>query len=525
MLKEEVNMKKGVLVVILVVSVLFGQNYSDNVKSVLNKAGSNRAELEKVISHYSENPADSLKLRAAYFLIGNMGEQFYAHFIIADSLNHNLHFNVLDYPNYSKMVEAWDSVEAKVGTINNRRDNTVYDYKVITADYLINNIDLAFNAWQNFPWAHHINFKQFCEYILPYRGSNEPIENWRHYFYKKYAWVIDSVKDKSDPVEATILINNDLRKWFKFDSRFYRQSTDQGLTEMLKNKMGRCEDMTNLAIYAMRAMGIPVTSDFTPYWAKTGNNHAWNTVINKNGKPVIFMGGLTNPGEYKLNQAKAKVYRKMFAKQKETLAAIIPDREKAPPYINRNNIIDVTKEYEPVADVSLILDVPVPDSITFAYIAVFNSGEWKALGWSKISKGNKVTFKNMGLDIAYLPVYYKDEKVIPAGSPFILDKNGKVIPFTPNLQKGITIKLVSTTRKVTKNATDNIDKAFFKKGEKYRLYYWNYGWEKIGEQTASDGPLIFKDVPSGALYWLVKENSKKEERIFTIDQTGKQIWW
>ncbi len=519
------SLLKAILILSLNSLILLGQSYPPDVAEVLNKAGNNRAELVQVINHYSASPKDSLKLKAAYFLIGNMGEQFYAHFIVADSLKHDMHFNVLNYPDYTEMVRAWDSLETIYGPIENIRDNTVYDYNVITAKYLISNIDLAFEAWRKFPWAHHINFNEFCEYILPYRGSNEPLTNWRSYFYKKYAWVADSVKDKSDPVEATVLINNDLRKWFKFDSRFYRQSTDQGLTEMLHNKMGRCEDMTNLAIYAMRAMGIPVTSDFTPYWAKTGNNHAWNAVISKTGKPIIFMGGLTNPGEYKLNQAKAKVYRKMFAKQPTSLAAQIPDYEKAPPYINRNNIIDVTPEYGPVADVKLKLKKPKPDSVSYAYIAVFNSGEWKALNWSKIGKDKSVDYKAMGLDIAYLPVYYKNEKVIPAGEAFILTKGKETIPLVPDLKNRTDIKLVSTTRKITVNATDTIDKAFFEKGKKYTLYYWNYGWQKIGEQTAEGKPLIFNNVPSGALYWLVAENSKKDERIFTIDKEGKQVWW
>ncbi len=521
-------MKKIYHIVILLLLnslILLGQNYPAYVNNVLNKAGKNRAELEKVLTHYSASPKDSLKLKAAYFLIGNMGEQYYAHFIIADSLKHNMHFNVLDYPDYTEMVKAWDSLETIYGPIENIRDNTVYDYNVITADYLITNIDLAFSAWRNFAWAHHVNFKQFCEYILPYRGSNEPLTDWRSYFYKKYAYVADSVKDKSSPVEATIIINNDLRKWFKFDSRFYRQSTDQGLTEMLRNKMGRCEDMTNLAIYAMRAMGIPVTSDFTPYWAKTGNNHAWNAVISKTGKPVIFMGGLTNPGEYKLNQAKAKVYRKMFAKQPTSLAAQIPEYEKAPPYINRNNIIDVTSEYGKTADVKLQLQKPQPDSISYAYIAVFNTGEWKAINWSKIGSNDSVDYKAMGLDIAYLPVYYKNKKIIPAGRAFILSKKKEILPLIPNIQKRSKIKLVSTTKKITKNATDNIDKAFFTKGEKYTLFYWDFGWKKLGERIANGKALEFNDVPSGALYWLVSENSRKDERIFTIDKNGNQVWW
>lgn len=42
------------------------------LKEVLKLAGSNRHQLERVISHYKADPADSLKLKAAKFLILNM---------------------------------------------------------------------------------------------------------------------------------------------------------------------------------------------------------------------------------------------------------------------------------------------------------------------------------------------------------------------------------------------------------------------------------------------------------------------
>ncbi len=42
------------------------------LESALELAGENRTELQKVLDHYSQNPADSLKLEAAKFLIENM---------------------------------------------------------------------------------------------------------------------------------------------------------------------------------------------------------------------------------------------------------------------------------------------------------------------------------------------------------------------------------------------------------------------------------------------------------------------
>ncbi|MGV8093923.1 MAG: hypothetical protein AB2L24_18840 [Mangrovibacterium sp.] len=46
--------------------------YPSDVEKALKYAGDNRGQLEQVLEHYSKTPADSLKLRAAQFLIANM---------------------------------------------------------------------------------------------------------------------------------------------------------------------------------------------------------------------------------------------------------------------------------------------------------------------------------------------------------------------------------------------------------------------------------------------------------------------
>ncbi len=58
---------------------------SENVKEILELAGDNRAELEKVIQHFVDN-GEVIKEEAAYFLIGNMKEHGYAEFKLVDSI-------------------------------------------------------------------------------------------------------------------------------------------------------------------------------------------------------------------------------------------------------------------------------------------------------------------------------------------------------------------------------------------------------------------------------------------------------
>jgi hypothetical protein len=63
---------KSLLFLVLFLTCIMGCNNIPNKVSIaLDKAGSNRGELEKVIDHYRAL-GERLKLQAAYFLIENM---------------------------------------------------------------------------------------------------------------------------------------------------------------------------------------------------------------------------------------------------------------------------------------------------------------------------------------------------------------------------------------------------------------------------------------------------------------------
>lgn len=74
---------------------------------------------------------------------------------------------------YPLVYEAWDKL------IEKHEDPNTLEYsdlEHITAGFLIKNIDEAFHAWRTYPWAKHLTFGQFCEYLLPYKISTEPLE-------------------------------------------------------------------------------------------------------------------------------------------------------------------------------------------------------------------------------------------------------------------------------------------------------------------------------------------------------------
>ena len=64
--------------------------------------------------------------------------------------------------------------------------------EVIKSGFLIANIDSAFRVWREKPWASHVGFDDFCEYILPYTvGQYQPLEDWRKKFATGYEEQID----------------------------------------------------------------------------------------------------------------------------------------------------------------------------------------------------------------------------------------------------------------------------------------------------------------------------------------------
>ena len=63
-------------------------------------------------------------------------------------------------------------------------------------------------------------------------------------------------------------------------------------------------------------------------------------------------------------------------------------------------------------------------------------------------------------------------------------------------------------------------------GDDYELMYWNNkDWQSLGLVIAREDSLVYKNCPQGALFLLHDKTKGKQERIFTMDKNGKQVWW
>lgn len=198
-------------------------------------------------------------------------------------------------------------------------------------------------------------------------------------------------------------------------------------------KAGNCREEAHFMTYVSRALGIPVTVDYTPQWPFRSMGHDWNVIIDQNGKGVPFYFN-NKPRAHTIydEYPKAKIFRTLYSENPESLAKIKTDEEVIPELFENPHMLDVTDEYVKTTDVTIKLEWGIPKNTNFAYLTVFNDQSWTPIYWGKID-GDQVTFKNMGRGIVYLPVFYTNEGNYVAGNAFHLSDEGDVRTLIPNL--------------------------------------------------------------------------------------------
>lgn len=422
------------------------------VKLILDKSQSNRAELEKVIDHYIIL-GEKKKLEAAYFLIKNIEgkySEYYSYNEKAYEIFYQGKMPKIDRVKYNReMNQIIDSLK----TTNLSSPLVIYDIEVITANYLIENIDLAFEAWKE-PWAQHFSFYEFCEYVLPYRIANEPLSNWRRELYQKYKWVKDSVSNIKDTREVVLYLNDLVGMDFWVED--FLELPYVPITLLDKVKAGGCNQRYLLMISILRAMGIPAMLDHAPLQNNTYKAHSWTVYINSEHKYCPFDGGRPRRKLFELDNLPhafldsmmipladgfgSNVFRYTFSNNKDCLGARTKDWSSIPLLFRTEGIKDVTKDYlfDQVKDLKYTFDSKechITDSIV--YLSVFGYGQnIREADWAKVID-NQVCFSHIGTEAVYLISMYRNKSLVPISYPILLHDSIKtiLIPDLNNLQK------------------------------------------------------------------------------------------
>ncbi|ADV44718.1 hypothetical protein Bache_2775 [Bacteroides helcogenes P 36-108] len=469
MLKILFNLIIGICIILLFY-VLYKKEDLTTIN--LEIAGKNSIELQKVIDYYKSNQEQE-KLDCAYFLIQNMYGKVSVEYSFLDSTGNIM---LLDTCSALKNPQAIKTIIGKGNFINRSIKS---DLEHITADFLIENIELAFEVRKKYSWCKHLTKKEFYSTILPYRVKNEPLSNWRRFYYYKFKDIADSLERNHAKMEDIVFYFN------KYHGKKYISNADYLLGEQTYQIVenmggGTCDHLALNAALLFRAIGIPLNLDVIPYHGKVNGGHAYNSFTNEEKKFIYFSPYEREP-ERKLWIAPI-VYRIRFKE---------PVRENVTQYYYKTTCIDLPEK-------NLCL-------------ATFNRGKFKKVMNAETDAGTSV-FKNVACELLYFPMRERNDSLIASSTPpFIVNKEGKILYITSSPEEIISspiIKLYDAKRILPL------------RNEPYVLLGWDQGWKEISEKNPCDSTSIdFGFIPNYGLFLVCGNNRmEKMQRPFIINE-------
>lgn len=371
------------------------------LEAALQQAGENRAELEKVLSRYKTNPADSLKYKAACFLIENMPYYSYYEGTLLDKyLSYYSMLKETREAGIDPKVVA-DSIPKMYGALHMDSLHWKRDIQTIDSAYLCRNIEWAFKVWEEQPWGKNVTFDTFCEYILPYRIEDEKLADWREIIYNKYNPILDSLRasavlDKENPIVAVYCLSEVISRE---DETFFTTSVPTGLPhagpEIVQLKHGSCREFADFVVYVSRALGIPCAIDFIPIRGNENDGHFWVSFADKYGEIYLqdFPQRVMNLREDKIcSMPKIKVYRRTFSLNRKMQEAMNALDTVVPELFDQPHFVDVTAPYAKNYNKSLLIPssalYPGKPASAIAYLCASKRNEWTPVAWTEFDRDN-----------------------------------------------------------------------------------------------------------------------------------------
>lgn len=149
------------------------------------------------------------------------------------------------------------------------------DLTSLSADFLLENCELAYREWRAAPWHADIPVDIFLNNILPYANINEGRDPWRKEFIERFKPL---VRDAKSPAQAAAILNQKIFGLVNVKYSTQRPKADQSPAESIKAGLASCSGLTVLLIDACRAVGVPARFVGTPLWSDNSGNHSWAEV-------------------------------------------------------------------------------------------------------------------------------------------------------------------------------------------------------------------------------------------------------
>ena len=149
------------------------------------------------------------------------------------------------------------------------------DAKSLSADFLLENVQYAYKARAEFPWAKEVPDSVFLNDVVAYANLNENRESWRKDFYERFKKYVAPCKTMREAIDS---VNKNVRDELLVDYNTKREKPDQAPYESMCQHMASCSGLSILLTDAFRAVGIPSRVAGTPAWHDDRGNHNWNEV-------------------------------------------------------------------------------------------------------------------------------------------------------------------------------------------------------------------------------------------------------
>ena len=146
------------------------------------------------------------------------------------------------------------------------------DLRRLSANFLLENVSLAYEAFEKSPWADKVPREIFFNDVLPYASLNERRDRWRKVLLEKCRPMITNC---STPAEAAQALNRRLFKATNVRYSTERNRADQGPMETMESGLATCTGLSILLVDACRAVGVPARVAATPMWSNNRGNHTW----------------------------------------------------------------------------------------------------------------------------------------------------------------------------------------------------------------------------------------------------------
>ncbi|MFO0848353.1 MAG: transglutaminase-like domain-containing protein [Gemmataceae bacterium] len=146
------------------------------------------------------------------------------------------------------------------------------DLTALSADFLLTNVRLAYQARADAPWGADIPEDVFLNAVLPYANLDERRDDWRAEFVELCRPIVRGCKA---PTEATMRLNAELFPRLNLKYSTKRKAPNQSPRESIAQGLASCTGLSVVLADACRAVGVPARVVGTPLWANKRGNHTW----------------------------------------------------------------------------------------------------------------------------------------------------------------------------------------------------------------------------------------------------------